>query len=187
MRGQITILDLLMVPLVAIVLSIIAMTFLGSTVSNLLQEVYLQPIKTSCTFILANLFSTYYIHSAYELQYLQQYYPDEYQAYMQNLQSFQNYTGIGNFRFVFATYSGVLENNSNPYVVLIRFLAPPVKSEFKEMVDSEYALLQAEHASLFISSIYPMPSNFVYRYLCSAPVFNPANSTGIYYALAAIS
>lgn len=63
-RGQITILDMVLAPIAAIVLAIIAASFLQTSTANLLTAVNQEPSAIACNFALDSMYGNYYVHTA---------------------------------------------------------------------------------------------------------------------------
>ena len=80
-KGQLTLIDLAMAPIVAILLSVLVVYFLNSAISaNLVTAVDQAPITEGCNFALTSLYGDYYVHTASSLNTLRLYYPSQYLA-----------------------------------------------------------------------------------------------------------
>lgn len=169
MKGQINLIDLLLVPVVAVVLSIVALSLLQGAVTNLLVGVYLQPLKISCQFIAGDLLSNYYVHSGvlYNNPTIQTYFFDR--TYANISVNASTY-----FKKYIAPYAGEL-TSGDMYKQLIYFLAPPTVSYFKNFIFSIYPILVATNSTIYLLPTYPPPQGFShYKYACTVPVYNPA-------------
>ena len=77
-KGQLTFLDLLLAPLAAVFLSILAAFFLQSSTAHILTAVTQQPTIDACNLALDSLYGTYYVHTLATLTQLELTQPSQY-------------------------------------------------------------------------------------------------------------
>ncbi|MCW1297444.1 MAG: hypothetical protein QXX36_01000 [Candidatus Rehaiarchaeum fermentans] len=170
MRAQITLIDLILVPIVAVILSIISMVFLSTASSNLLEGVYLQPVKLSCNFLASTIFSNYYPH--FSVIYLD---PPYIQNYYKNLYYKNVSFNSSNFVYSFNVYLGKLVSG-NLYNQLIDFLYPVNYSYFKLYKLYNSLSIAFLNASVYLLPFYPPNSSSQYIYACNIPVYSPVKN-----------
>ncbi len=178
-KGQLTLIDLVIIPIIAVVLSTIAIVFLQSSTASLLSKVSLQPLQDSCNFALDNMYSTYYVHSSYELGYLKSNHPSQYAAAISS--SFLNLNAScgSNCNLGYSFVPNSLLNTSNSlYVSFINYFSSFAISDFNLNTGANIPTLNAINMQVFLNHVPPL--NYTPLTTCSMTVYNPADPSHPY-------
>ncbi len=183
-RGQVTLIDLVMAPIVAVVLSLLAVFFLTTQTSNLITAVNQEPYIQSCNFALSQLYGNYYVHTASLLNNLSLTYPSEYSAALsQQSQTLSTSCGPG-CSTQYQTVSNSLSNSSSLYANFINYFSSFSLSTFDNIEGANIATLSALHMRVFLNQV---PSTVSGSTVCSISVYNPANPSKPYTVFGVIS
>ena len=183
-RGQVTLIDLVMAPIVAVVLSLLAVFFLTTQTSNLITAVNQEPYIQSCNFALSQLYGNYYVHTASLLNNLSLTYPSEYSAALsQQSQTLSTSCGQG-CSTQYQAVSNSLSNSSSLYSNFINYFSSFSLSTFDNIESANIATLSALHMRVFLNQV---PSTVSGSTVCSISVYNPANPSKPYTVFGVIS
>ena len=176
-RGQVTIVDLVLVPIVAVVLSVTASYLMTSSTASLLTSVNQQPVQDACNFALNDLYGTYFVGSSAALNELKLLHPSQYAvAVSQPAESLS--TGCGSSCSAGYTYlSSTLSNSSALYNDFISYFSSLSFSNFNLIKTSNSVALSDSNMHVFLQSV---PSGVTYSSLCSLTVYNPINPSNPY-------
>ncbi len=170
-------LDLVLAPLAAVVLSVLAAALLHSATASLLTAVSQQPSSFSCNFALDSLYSTYYVHTASSLSQLAISSPSQYaQAVSNNEQTLStNCSGAcdSNYNYL----QSYLYNSSSLYTDFIGYFAGISLSNFQVLTSQQTATLNALGIQVFLNQI---PAGVTGTSECSLQVYNPSDPSNPY-------
>ena len=177
-RGQLTLIDLIVAPIVAIVLSSLALYFLQGSVAHLVTAVDYEPSIQGCNYMLDAVYGNYYVHSAAALSMLRALHPNQYYAATsQSLISLSTSCGA-NCSISYAATPNTLTNDPSLYVNFINYFAPFAISVFNLTKINSLPLTQGEGMDVFLNSI-PILS-YVPSQTCYITVYNPADTSSPY-------
>ncbi len=171
-RGQITLLDLILAPIAAVILAVFASLFLSSSTANLLNMVNQQPSVVGCNFALTSMFGAYFVHTAAAFTQLSLSNPDQYSAALstkaENLS-----TNCGSSCASSYVYTpNLLTNSSALYNDFIQYFSSFSVSSFNNIKADNYPALSAFSMQVFLNQV---PSGVTAKTICSLKVFNPAD------------
>ncbi len=183
-KGQLTMLDLVLAPLAAVVLSVLASALLHGATANLLTAVSQQPVSFSCNFALDSMYSTYYVHNAFTLSQLALSNPGQYSVASSNKEQYLSTNCSGacnpNYNYI-QTY---LYNSSSLYSDFIGYFSGFSLSNFQVLTGQETATLKALGMQVFLNQI---PAGVTGTSECSMQVYNPADPSRPYTIYGVIS
>jgi hypothetical protein len=176
-KGQLTMLDLVLAPLAAVVLAVIASALLHSATANLLTAVSQQPVSFSCNFALDTMYSTYYVHNAFALSQLALHASSQYALANSNKEQYlsTNCSGACDSNYNYIQTS--LYNSSSLYSDFIGYFSGFSLSNFKVLTGQESATLKALGMQVFLNQI---PAGVTGSSKCSMQVYNPADPSKPY-------
>jgi hypothetical protein len=176
-KGQLTMLDLILAPLAAVVLAVLAHALLASATASLLTAVNQQPVSFSCSFALDTFYSTYYVHSAFTLSQLALSNPSQYALASSNQEQSlsTNCSGACNSNYEYT--QSYLYNSSSLYSDFIGYFSGFSLSDFKVLTGQETATLNALGLQVFFNQV---PSGVSGSSECSLQVYNPADPSKPY-------
>jgi hypothetical protein len=176
-RGQITIVDMVLAPIAAIVLAIIAASFLQTSTANLITAVNQEPSAIACNFALNSLYGSYYVHTAAALNLISLYYPDQYQTAQSNQES-QLYANCGtSCNLGYSVLSSSLTNFSSLYSDFINYFSSFSFSTFNGIKNANIITLNNAGMSVYLNQI---PSSISASTLCQLQVYNPEDPSKPY-------
>jgi hypothetical protein len=176
-RGQLTMLDLALAPLAAVVLAVLASALLHSATANLLTAVNQQPTALSCNFALDSIYSTYYVHTSYALSQIALSNPAQYALAESNKQQSLSANCSGSCSSTYSYSQNYLYNSSSLYSDFIGYFSGFSLSDFGVLTGQEAATLNALGIRVFLNSI---PAGVTGTEECSLKVYNPANPSSPY-------
>lgn len=176
-KGQLTMLDLILAPLAAVVLAVLASAILHGATANLLTSVTQQPSSVSCNFALDSIFSTYYVHSAFTLSQLALSNTGQYSAAASNREQTLSTNCSGACNPSYNYVQSYLYNSSYLYSDFIGYFAGFSLSNFQVLTGQQAAVLNALGMRVFLNQI---PSGVSGKYECSLQVYNPADPSKPY-------
>lgn len=177
-KGQITLLDLVIVPIIAVVLALIAVMVLQGSVANIVNKVNMQPEVDACNFELDSLFSMYYVHQDSALQYLKYYHPNQYTAAVSNSLQKQITNCGNNCSISYNTLPNSLGDSPDLYVDFIQYFTPFAYSVFNLTVADEISQLDAANMQVFLNQVPPL--SYTPSQICSITVYNPEQPNSSY-------
>ena len=170
-KGQITLIDLILAPLVAVILSVIAVMILQGSTFHLINEVNMEPTVEACNFGLETLFSSYYVHTASSLQYLQSAHPNQYAVATTEPLQIQTVSCGYNCSVSYEDIPNTLGTSSDFYVDFIQYFDPFALSVFNVSVGEDAPEMQAFGMQVFLNRVPALP--YTPSEVCSLTVFNP--------------
>ncbi len=183
-RGQVTILDIILIPVLAIVLSVVSAFFITNTTANITNMVALEPLSESCNLAIDNIFSQYYVHTQATLKYLQEFHPNQYSA--ATAEAFQEQVANcgSSCQIGFTTIPTSLTSSGSIYVNFINYFASFSLSVFNLTTADDRLELSTLGMSVYMNQI---PSGFPATTVCSLPVYNPQNPSEPYTVYGTVS
>ncbi len=176
-RGQITLLDMVIVPIMAVVLSLLAYYFLNSQTASLLTTVNQEPTIEACNFALEGLFGNYYVHTTAALTELQLLFPSQYQtALSQSSQQLSANCGP-TCNLGYTVLSSSLSNYSSLYQDFINYFSSFSISTFQTIKNNNILTLKNIGMSVYLNQI---PSGVSSSTTCALSVYNPENPSKPY-------
>ncbi len=184
-KGQLTLIDLALAPIVAIVLSVLAVYFLNSAISaNLVTAVAQAPITEGCTFALTSLYGSYYVHTASALNTVKLYYPSQYLA-SEASKSQSLSASCGSSCSLSSTFSqNSLSNSTSLYADMISYYSSFSLSVFEGISTANAAMLSDSQMKVYLNTIPPAVSGST---VCSLPVYNPEDPANPYTVFGLVS
>ena len=177
-RGQLTIIDLLVAPIVAIVLSMLALYFLQGSVAHLVTAVNYEPSIQGCNYMLDAIYGNYYVHGAAALSMLEALHPNQYYAATSaSLINLSTNCGA-NCSMSYAATPNTLTNDPSLYVNFINYFAPFAISVFNLTKINSLPILNGEGMDVFLNSM-PILS-YVPSQTCYISVYNPEDPSSPY-------
>ncbi len=176
-KGQLTMLDLVLAPIAAVVLAVLASALIHNATANLLTAVNQQPTSFSCNFALATIYSTYYIHSAYTLSQLALSNPSQSALADSNKQQSLSANCSGSCNPSYGYTQSFLYNSSSLYDDFIGYFPSVSLSNFQVLTGEQAATLTALGLRVFLNQI---PAGVTGSERCSMQVYNPANPSAPY-------
>jgi hypothetical protein len=184
-RGQLTLIDLALAPIVAILLSVLAVYFLNSAISaNLVTAVDQAPIAEGCNFALTTLYGSYYVHTASALNTLKLYYQSQYLA-SETSKAQTLSASCGSSCALSSTFSqNSLSNSTSLYSDLINYYSSFSFSVFDGISAANSALLSDSSMKVYLNTLPPAASGST---VCSLPVYNPEDPANPYTVFGLVS
>ncbi len=183
-RAQVTLIDLVLVPIVAVVLSVTAGYLMSSATANIVTAVNQQPVQDACNFALSNLYGSYFISSAASLQQLKLFKPSQYAAAIsepaQNLSTSCGSSCSSSYTFL----SAPLSNSSSLYNDFVGYFSSFSLSNFNLIKSANAVALGDANMQVFLQSV---PSGITYSSLCSLTIYNPVNPSQPYTVYGVVS
>lgn len=176
-KGQLTMLDLVLAPLAAVVLAVLASALLHNATANLLTAVSQQPTSFSCNLALDSIYSTYYVHNAYALSQLALRDPNQYALSQSNKQQNLLTNCSGSCPSPYSYIQNYLYNSSSLYSDFIGYFSGFSLSNFKVLTGQQAATLNALGIKVFLNQI---PAGITGKQECSLQVYNPADPSNPY-------
>lgn len=176
-KGQLTMLDLVLAPLAAVVLAVLASALLHNATANLLTAVSQQPTSFSCNLALDSIYSTYYVHNAYALSQLALRDPNQYALSQSNKQQNLLTNCSGSCPSSYSYIQNYLYNSSSLYSDFIGYFSGFSLSNFKVLTGQQAATLNALGIKVFLNQI---PAGITGKQECSLQVYNPADPSNPY-------
>jgi hypothetical protein len=176
-KGQLTMLDLVLAPLAAVVLAVLAYSLLQGATANLLTAVSQQPVSLSCNFALDTLYGTYYVHNAFALSQLALYNPSQYSLANSNKEQTLSTNCSGSCNSNYNYVQSYLYNSSSLYSDFIGYFSGFSLSDFQVLTGQETATLNALNMKVFLNQI---PSGITGTSECSLQVYNPVDPSKPY-------
>ena len=176
-KGQLTMLDLVLAPLAAVVLAVLASALLHNATANLLTAVSQQPTSVSCNFALDSIYSSYYVHTAYSLSQLSSSNPNEYALAQSNKQQSLSTNCSGSCTASYNYIQSYLYNSSSLYNDFIGYFSGFSLSGFKVLTGQQISTLNALRIKVFLNQI---PAGVTGTQECSLQVYNPADPSSPY-------
>ena len=177
-RGQLTLLDLVMVPILVVMLLIISVFFLQSQTANLINEVNIEPTAQSCIFGLSALYGSYYVHTASALSSLQSTNTSLYFAASSGSAQQLTTTCGSNCSSAYSFSQNSLDNSSSLFSDFIKYFSSFSISYFNLIKDTHSPTLQAFGMDVFLNQIPTI--SYTPAYTCALSVYNPANPSQPY-------
>ncbi len=177
-KAQLTLLDLAMAPIAAIVLSVLAVYFLNSAITaNLVTAVDQAPITEGCNFALSTLYGDYYVHTASSLNTLELYNPSQYLA-SEASRAASLSASCGASCTLSSTFSqNSLSNSTSLYSDMIMYYSSFSLSVFNGISEANSVMLNDYNMKVYLNSIPPAT---VGSTVCSLPVYNPEDPANQY-------
>ncbi|EEZ93341.1 MAG: hypothetical protein BJBARM4_0018 [Candidatus Parvarchaeum acidiphilum ARMAN-4] len=176
-KGQLTMLDLVIAPLAAVILAIVAHSLLAGATASLLTSVSQQPTSFSCSFALDTFYSTYYVHSAFTLSQLALSDPSQYSLASSNQEQSLSTNCSGACNPNYGYTQDHLYNSTSLYSDFIGYFSGFSLNDFKIITGQETAALNALGMQVFFNQV---PSGVSGTSECSLQVYNPADPSKPY-------
>ncbi len=176
-KGQLTMLDLVLAPLAAVVLAVLASALLHSATANLLTAVSQQPGSFSCNFALDSLYSTYYIHTAAALSQLALSNPSQYSLSESTKQQSLSANCSGACTPIYSYVQSYLYNSTSLFSDFIGYFSGFSFSNFKVLTGQQAATLSALGMQVYLNQI---PAGVTGTTECSMQVYNPVDPSRPY-------
>ncbi len=171
-RGQITMLDLVLAPIAAVVLAIFAALFMSSSTANLLNLVNQQPVSLGCNFALSSMFGTYFVHTAAAFQEMSTSHPDQYSAALSTKASNLSTSCGGSCLSNYVYIPNKLSNSTSLYSDFIQYFGSFSLSNFNAIKNNNLVALSSSNMQVFLNQIPPGANP---KTICALTVFNPVN------------
>ncbi len=171
-KGQLEVLDLVLAPMAAVVLAVLASALLHNATANLLTAVNQQPASFSCNFALDSIYSTYYVHTAYTLSQLALSNPGQYSFAQSNKQQSLSTSCGGSCNPAYSYSQSYLYNSSSLYDDFIGYFSGFSLSNFQILTGQQAPTLNALGIKVFLNQI---PAGVTGKQECSLNVYNPAS------------
>lgn len=176
-KGQLTILDLVLVPIVAVVLSILAVSFLNSATANLINSVNQEPAAQTCNFALDTLFGSYYVDTPSALNALGLSHPDQYQTAISSQQSSLSASCGPECNLGYNVLSNSLSNFTSLFSDFINYFSSFSVNSFNNVAAGSAVTLRNLHMRVYLNQI---PITSAGSTICSLTVFNPEDPSNPY-------
>jgi hypothetical protein len=176
-KGQLTILDLVLIPIVAVVLSILFVYFVQAQTANIINAVDQAPAAQSCNFALDSLYGNYYVDTPAALNTLSLLHPNQYQTALSSQKS-QLYANCGpSCTLGYSVLSSSLTNFTSLYSDFINYFSSFSFSAFQNIMGANSNLLLSLHTTVYLNQV---PPTITAATACSLTVYNPANPSNPY-------
>lgn len=176
-KGQITILDMVLVPIVAVILSIISVYILQNSTANLITGVNLQPAADTCNFALDSLFGHYYIDTPAALNALSLFSPSQYKTALSTQSSMLSANCGPSCNLGYTFLSNSLTNFTSLYSDFINYFSSFSTSKFQTIESNNVITLNALHMSVYLNQVPPTINGST---VCSLQVYNPVDPNSPY-------
>ncbi len=183
-RGQLTILDLVMAPIAAVVLSILAVAFLQNATASLVTTVNQEPGAIACNFALDSIYGQFYVTTQASLNALSLYEPSQYQIAISNQASSLSASCGSSCTRGYTFLSNSLTNFSSLYSDFIEYFSSFSFNQFDSIKSSNAVTLSTLGMSVYLNQL---PASVNGSTICSLQVYNPEDPSQPYTVYGVIS
>ncbi|MEM3190632.1 MAG: hypothetical protein QXU98_10400 [Candidatus Parvarchaeota archaeon] len=177
-KGQLTLLDLIVAPIVAVVLSALAIYFLQGSTAHLVTAVNYEPSVEGCNYMLDAVYGNYYVHGSAALSMLKALHPDQYfAATSESLSNLSTNCGV-NCSISYATTPNTLVSTPSLYVDFLNYFTPFSVSVFNLTTINSYPILKDYNMQVFLNSVPAL--SYVPSQVCYISVYNPEDPSEPY-------
>lgn len=177
-KGQLTLLDLIVAPVVAVVLSTLAVYFLQGSAAHLVTAVDYAPSIEGCNYMLDAIYGNYYVHGSAAMSMLESLHPSQYfAATSESLSNTSTSCGV-NCSISYATTPNTLVSTPSLYVDFLTYFTPFSVSVFNLTNINSYPLLKDYGMQVFLNGVPTLP--YVPSQVCYINVYNPENPSNPY-------
>jgi ABC-type bacteriocin/lantibiotic exporter with double-glycine peptidase domain len=176
-RGQLTILDMILVPIAAVLLSIFSILLLQNATANLINSVNQEPAAQTCSFALETLYGHYYVDTPAALNELSLFYPNQYQMALSNQQSLLSANCGSSCSLGYSFLSNSLTNFTSLYSDFINYFSSFSVNNFQSIASSNAVTLNILHMRVYLNQVPPATNGST---VCSLQVYNPVDPSNPY-------
>lgn len=176
-KGQLTILDLVMAPIAAVVLSILAVAFLQNATASVITTVNQEPASIACNFALDSLYGQFYVTTEAALSTLSLYDSAQYQIAVSNQPSYLSASCGSSCTRSYTFLSNSLTNFTSLYSDFIEYFSSFSFNQFDSIKNSNKVTLSTLGMNVYLNQV---PASINGSTICSLQVYNPEDPSTPY-------